>query len=463
MDYSTQYLRKAALILAATAFAGVGAPASGATTNTVETAAQLESAFASVANNTVLLLKPGTYELSSHQLCCTNRNVGLFGVAADGVTPASRGEVVVSAVDGNHDGAGDFRILYFEGQKSTQYTLSLRHITFRGGSATGQGGAIHVNSTKDTLDIEDCVFEGNASTGNGGAVSTTGPFAMADCEFANNVAGANGGALFVGSGGKTTASVEIDRCSFRGNSAGGTSGGAVSLGDSSTQAQRAFHIRNCLFAGNRLTTTTATSVGGALYARANASVTGQVDNCTFVGNSAGSYIGTKNTYTRGGAIYESTPLAISNCIFYVNRSIMTTPANWVADKVDPWKYAHLNAANRDYYALVGNCLFCNDPDYPALDFASDFSTSYDGITPVSDGVNGNKVGAYEPGFSNAAASNYTLAKRSVCIDAGSSAPWMAGTYDLRNDPKVPRIIGAAVDLGCYEWFDQHKATVLLIR
>ena len=436
------------------------ASAHGDTTNTVTTAAELESAFAS-ANNSVILLKPGAYAISS-TLCRTNVTVSLVGVAADGVTPAARGDVVITAADGDNDGEGDFRIMLVEGVSGTS-SVTLRHITFRGGHADAQGGAVCVNKNS-TLLIEDCVFDGNRAKTDGGAVAAWGPLTLADCVFSGNVSDSGaGGAIFVRSEGTVSGTVEIDRCVFAENLCGGSIGGAVSFGETSVNTRRALAMRNCLFSGNRMTSTSSSTLGGALYVKSIASITGVVENCTFVGNSTSSIYNNGDSYSLGGAIYEATPLAISNCVFYANRSFMDDSKYSGGKRVSPWKYANIGAGQPESFALVGNCLFCNDPDYPALDFASDFSGTPDGITPVSDGVNGNKVGAYSPGFVNAAAGDYTLAAGSVCIDAGVSASWMTAATDLRNSPKIPRVIGAAPDIGCYEWYDQNKATVLSFR
>ena len=53
----------------------------------------------------------------------------------------------------------------------------------------------------------------------------------------------------------------------------------------------------------------------------------------------------------------------------------------------------------------------------------------------------------DPQFVNALAGDYHLAPGSLCIDAGTNMAWMAGAADLEGNS---RIVGDAVDIGCYE-------------
>ena len=178
----------------------------------------------------------------------------------------------------------------------------------------------------------------------------------------------------------------------------------------------------------------------------SSSVEGAVsENCAFVENVAEA--GGTHSIKGSGAILVTTsaPVGITNCIFYANRGLTANVAN--LSLVD--------------WTSVGNCLESNF-SYDGTEY--DFSKLDTGATPTThivDGVNGNKVGDYDPKFTDAANGDYTLQKESPCRDAGALLAWMTdGSLDLAGKS---RVFGDAPDMGCYEWFSTNVGLCIFIR
>ena len=154
----------------------------------------------------------------------------------------------------------------------------------RGGAALGDGN-----------EFVGCVFRGNTACGIGGGALRENHLAkdIVGCVFSNNVATAgHSGALYINEM-ASGSSAKIVGCRFENNSAN-TQGGAMSgLGD----------IENCVFIGN-----TAGANGGAVAFSSGYSLTG---SC-FVGNTASE---------AGGAVYAPRIAAVSNCAFTNNYAI----------------------------------------------------------------------------------------------------------------------------------------------
>ena len=117
-------------------------------------------------------------------------------------------------------------------------------------------------------------------------------------------------------------------------------------------------------------------------------------NCTIVGNSA----------NWGGGFYYC---SLINCILYFN----------MADDYPNW-YPSIEGA----VSMMVSC--CTTP------------------TPPWEGNITN-----DPQFVSALAGNHHLQSGSPCIDAGTNQAWMASADDLEGNS---RIVGNAVDIGCYE-------------
>ncbi|MHC4337358.1 MAG: right-handed parallel beta-helix repeat-containing protein, partial [Planctomycetota bacterium] len=149
------------------------------------------------------------------------------------------------------------------------------------------GGGIRCGGGSPT--ITNCVIEGNAAGGiGGGGISCDGSRPIiTNCAISYNSSSYKAGGIYY-----YDSSVNVNNCTFTGNSAA-TSGGAIEEGWRCTGS-----IVNCTFAWN-----TAGDGGGAL-----ASCTGRISNCIFTANSAGD---------KGGALHDCIA-EISNCVLSCN-------------------------------------------------------------------------------------------------------------------------------------------------
>ena len=291
-----------------------------------------------------------------------------------------------------------------------------------------------------TFAATNCVFSGNVnsdgSINGGGAIGVVGNLSCRDCSFTDNeTTGMYGGAIYLSNAG----TIALDRCVFSGNHANQTynrndtcGGGALSVTAATTG-----YIRNCLFADNSISTEIAKNSydGGAIRIR-NASASIAIENCTFAGNTV--TVGGTNKDIGGALAVTLGRVGVTNCIFYANHGMLGSTS---------WKTSHFSVAD---WSLVANCLEAN---FEKNGTSYDFSTiDTDGMpsTHIIDGVNGNKVGDYDPLFADAAHGDYTLQKRSPCRDAGVMLRWMtSGALDLGGHPRVE---GDVPDIGAYEFF-----------
>ncbi len=124
------------------------------------------------------------------------------------------------------------------------------------GNIGGPGGAVHCSGN---VTARQCCFRSNT-----GSFDASGTAELVDCEFTAN---SSRGSTVYANGEVLTAT----RCSFIGNSGGGSGGGAI---DSRSEITR---LSNCIFMGN----TGSGLAAGAV--RASGAVM-QVSNCTFAGN-----------------------------------------------------------------------------------------------------------------------------------------------------------------------------------
>jgi len=298
-----------------------------------------------------------------------------------------------------------------------------------------------------------CVFSGNINTetsiNGGGAISGVANLSCENCVFTDNrTTGWYGGAIFQNGG-----TLALDRCSFVGNSEtvtynrnDGCGGGAVAAAGSV-----AGHIRNCLFVSNSCTTAISKNTrsygGGAVYVRGNATAL-TIENCTFSGSSvsvasAGQDIG-------GALLVANGTVGVTNCVFHENRTLLSD-GDWGS-----WKTAHLYLPAA-CWTLAANCLEANFTyDSKHYDFTKTENTN---LHNLSDGANGNKVGNYDPKFTDATNGDYTLQKGSPCRDAGALLAWMTdGSLDLCGKS---RVFGNAPDMGCYEWWQKSGLSIFV--
>lgn len=276
------------------------------------------------------------------------------------------------------------------------------------------GGTISGTSSCGNIFATNCVFTGNASGSTGGAIGMSSGSATAaesvvlvDCAFTNNVSASYGGAICLGN----IVDLEIDRCSFVDNVSTGHNA-AVRLTDDKLKLTNGV-VRNSLFLRN-------SGVGdykGGSAAAVQMPDHTFVDNCTFVSN-----ICLKGIYGALNLSGTNEP-RIKNCIFWENRST----------------YAASHREGQFQVASTGDEKYWN------------CCSEYGFLDAAHGNLNGTSKAPLDPMFTDIAADNWSLQKKSPCIDAGLDAPWMVGARDIRNQRKIPRIVGDAVDMGCYEY------------
>ena len=190
-------------------------------------------------------------------------------------------------------------------------TLTLKGGSFSGNKTTSGsvgGGAIYV-TTNAKLTVDGTTFSensaqktGSTGAGKGGAIcianSAAASHTIKNATFTSNTDALAGGTLFI-----DTKAVEIDGCTFDGNSANGH-GGAVHATGAAT-----FTIKNSIFEANVLN---ADFAGGAIYSNST-SAGNQISYTEFISNS---------TKGSGGALYWSGTggLAVDKCVFDGNKA-----------------------------------------------------------------------------------------------------------------------------------------------
>ena len=228
-----------------------------------------------------------------------------------------------------------------------------------------EGGAIHVTNVATDLDLFDCIIRGNRADSNGGGMFIRSTFAnLTGCNVSGNIAGAHGGGVYNrwgvvhatdcvlddnhalnGAGGAwyaSNADPTFERCSFGGNSVGGTTlgyGGAVyhvefsqgtyiacsfvdNIASSAGGAIAALYsdsyprLYGCMFEQ------CSASAGGAVSANVGTPI---VDQCTFVDNSAGT----------GGALHAggTSSVTITNSRFLGNTATLSAGAIYTSDEL----------------------------------------------------------------------------------------------------------------------------------
>jgi MYXO-CTERM domain-containing protein len=314
--------------------------------------------------------------------------------------------------------------------------LALAGLTIRGGFAPEGGGAIRV--TGAALLLDDSVLRGNASASNGGAVAAyDASVVVAGTTFADGEA-ASGGALFVSS-----SSLDVESSSFEDNRAS-AEGGAIAI-DSST----AF-IHDSLFAGNQ-----ASSGGGAIHAGHDGGGPPLVSigNSTISGNSApagGGIAATGNAYTElvhvtvtentisggmGGGCFAA---GVDGCGL-VGAGIVLVESSILAGNLDG------SEAGVD---LGGD----------ALDLELEVRSSLVGLLEGGVATAGEPIFGEDPllgplADNGGTTRTHALLTGSPAIDRGENIGALA--YDQRGRG-FPRVIGAAADMGAYEWSEDDE-------
>ena len=236
---------------------------------------------------------------------------------------------------------------------------------------------------------------------------------IVNCAFIGNSAGAGGG-IWSGSSGSS-----IVNCAFMGNHAWGYGGGAIDNALSNVK------IVNCTLTGN-----SAAYGGGAIFNWASSPL---IASSSFSRNSAG---------TMGGAIYNTVgkgaltnPTLVNNILW---GNIAPTGAGTANDEYSSETLTYTDSQDLPNSTPDANGNFAADPKFvrnPALVFNLDGSLN----------VSGSDFG------------DLRLQAGSPCIDVGNNAVITAPPFPENSAGLIidlagnPRIVGAAVDLGAYEF------------
>jgi fibronectin-binding autotransporter adhesin len=265
----------------------------------------------------------------------------------------------------------------------THASAVVEGLTIEGGNVDFGGG---VNMTGGL--VRDCIIRYNNIGDNksaGGVYMTGGT--VSNCVIKSNSKGGgtgNGGGIYATGG-------LIVNCQITDNSTGNNDGGGVYLMTGGTGAT----LRNCF-----LTRNTSARAGGGVWVSS-----GTIENCTIIGNYAGT--------SGGGGIYRNSGSAgtIRDCIVYFNTSSHATYKNAYSGD-SGWTY---------------NCT----------------------TNPVVTGTAGCISG--DPLFRNYAEGNYQLSTGSPCIDKGTPVTWttdLAGNIRTQDGDNNGT---ATVDMGAYEY------------
>jgi hypothetical protein len=353
---------------------------------------------------------------------------------------------------------------------------TVRNCVFTGNSASSAGGAIMSLNSNSTL--TNCRFNGNFAGNHGGCIiNGLGNLTVIDCTFSDNSAGHSAGAINNSSGNYT-----LIGCTFNNNRSGYEAGAIYNGAGHPT-------LLDCVFRDN-----SAEAGGGAIYNYRSSPI---LNNCKFIGNSTGrsggamrnawgdsltliacSFVGNSAAWNGGAIVNHQNSSSIRNCIFSGNLAERTGGAI---------------SSSQSSPKLV-NCTFAGNssPSGNALAF-----DSYNQESPSNIELSNCILWYGDGGVWNNDGSTITIAYSDVeggwggegnvdsdpCfVEAGywdANGVWVDGDYHLRGgspcidvgDPNYvpepnetdldgnPRVFGARIDMGAYEFTIFNSAPV----
>ena len=386
----------------------------------------------------LIIVSNGTYFLS-HQVIITNK-IYLESYKGPGKT------LVV--------GTSTSRCIYASsGANISGFTFSNGYATSaaQGLGTDGYGGGVYLDGSTF---VTNCVFDHNYAATRGGGVYCNSGAVVIDSIFDNNKSDWRGAGVFCDNGGLIMNSVmqknNVDNygggiCLYQGgtvsnsimkyNNASGSSG----TGGGGAECYQGGEIYACEIYEN---TADNDGAGVLVYNNGNA----VIDNCIIRNNNAGDWGGgvtfyyTGNSILRncliinnfsdeGGGVYGFYSAIIQNCTIARNSAFSdgggvkfegTAPSvinsivyNNTANDTNHLNYTDMNAT----YTCT----------YPELSGTGNITNS-----PIFVDLNNN---------------DFHISTNSPCVNAGSNQAWMSGAKELDGND---RIIGASVDMGCYE-------------
>lgn len=268
--------------------------------------------------------------------------------------------------------------------------VSGNQVTASGGTSYGAAGislGVPTDITHTGL-VDNCWIVNNTNAGNGGGFYTTGSSTIKDSRIVGNVAAIGGGARLYTGGIMLNCQVISNTASY---------GGGL-------QVHNAL-VQNCLIYTNVATSTV--NGGGGIYFQ-NA-ICSTIRNCTIVHNYSGGQGG--GAYTLAGTN------VFVNTIIASNRALNNNYGVHYKDNTGSGSYS--------------NC-------------------SLQAAHEVSNRTNAFCLIGIDNGFVNAAAGDFRLLPRSLCVNAGTNEEWMSEATDLGGLPRLyPR--AGLVDIGAYEY------------
>ena len=341
----------------------------------------------------------------------------------------------------------------------------------------GSGGVAYGKMQNTTNVFESCTFDGNSAAGGGGCISLRyGRLVAEDCTFTGNSA-AHGSAL-VYSYQNSGSSAVFNRCTISGNVATSSDGAIARMG-----AGCSLNLSESVVSGNTYSATS--SSGGIVLQTADSAA----ECCMFQFNTTPALASGASVGTHYLSALYATAGTVENCLVVCNTNLLSHGAGIYSNGSGVSVVNCTVAGNRTANAYAGiypsstensvrNCIFAdnvNPDDSSKVQLMNYVAFQYcfadANVTAANwTGRTGNILSPSGALFADAAAGDWTLAKSSVCRDAGTNAPWtddgtaagtlLADVFDLAGKA---RIVGDTVDIGCYEWFSENKGLSIIVR
>ncbi len=272
------------------------------------------------------------------------------------------------------------------------------------------GGGIHAMRTAAAsgLLVSNCIVSFNFASNNAGGgimdgyvsgATSTGGLTVLDTRIFGNNGTRYGGGAFV----YTHGTAIFHNCEFLSNNLPEPSshGAGMYIGTGSA----CVIVRNCLFAGNRLTNTDTYAGGIRIYNKLGANsgpqpLDARLESCTLVDNEARYY---------GGMNMPASGCEGWNCLIVSNTAATYPDLLTGAEFIAPFHYSCSQALTNAENVNITNA----------------------------------------PEFAGYAAGDYRLRGGSPGVNAGSNRVWMAGAVDLDGHARIDRYM-RRTDMGCYE-------------